>query len=289
MNQDKPGFFARKYNADEESLLTIFKTPKIWGALLGEVIGTMFLTMLLMTTIGMFRVDFVPIFLMAAMLGIYVVIVKLSGAQLNPLITVGMMASRRMSAIRGILYILAQIVGAWIALIVLNAFRLSADLAGELPTLVEATGDNFWTLALMSLLAAVILAFCFARALRYAKKQTLTFAFTVASSAVLVYLLTIVISQNFYGITGNLVFNPASALMYGILPTTAESFSALASATGLALAVYVFVPIIGGVIGFYLSDLTTRLAGHGYNHEDCHHDHHHGDHHERHHDKELSA
>ena len=68
MNHDKLGFFARKYDASEESLLNIFKTPKIWGALLGELLGTMLLTMLLMCTIGMFRVDFVPIFLMAALL-----------------------------------------------------------------------------------------------------------------------------------------------------------------------------------------------------------------------------
>lgn len=269
MNNTKPGFFARKYDAAEESLLTIFKSPKIWGALFGEVLGTMLLTLLLMCTIGVFRVDYVPIFLMAGVLGVYIITVKLSGAQLNPLITVGMMASRRMSAIRGVLYILAQVIGAWIASIVLNAFRLGGGSGGELPTLVEAVGENFWTLALIALLCSIILAFCFARGLRYAKKSTLTFAFTLASSLILVYLLSIVISQNFFGLSGNLIFNPASALMYGILPTTAENFGALAASAGLALAVYVFIPMLGGIIGFYLSDIATRLAGAGYGHEDC--------------------
>ncbi len=268
MNQDKPGFFARKYNPSEESLLNIFKTPKIWGALLGEVLGTMLLTMLLMCTIGMFRVDFVPIFLMCAVIGIYVVIVKLSGAQLNPLVTAGMMATRRMSAIRGVLYILAQVVGAWIASLLLNAFRLGGSYGGELPTLVEATGENFWALAFISLLCAVILAFCFARAIRYAKKNTLVFAFTVASSIVLTYLLSVVISQNFFGLAESIVFNPASALMYGVLPTTAENFGALASSAGLALAVYALVPVIGGIVGFYLSDLAARLAGPAYQFEE---------------------
>lgn len=270
MNQDKPGFFARKYNPSEESLLNIFKTPKIWGALLGEVLGTMLLTMLLMCTIGMFRVDFVPIFLMCAVIGIYVVIVKLSGAQLNPLVTAGMMATRRMSAIRGVLYILSQVVGAWIASLLLNAFRLggSGDVGGTLPELIEATGENFWALTFISLLCAVILAFCFARAIRYAKKNTLVFAFTVASSIVLTYLLSVVISQNFFGLTESIVFNPASALMYGVLPTTAENFGALASSAGLALAVYVLVPVIGGIVGFYLSDLAARLAGPTYQFEE---------------------
>lgn len=288
MEQSKPGFFARKYNAAEESLLTIFKSPKIWGALLGELLGTMLLTMLLMCSIGVFRVDWVPILLMSAVIGIYLATVKLSGAQLNPLITVGMMASRRMSAIRGILYLLAQVIGAWVGFLILNAFSLVNAPNAGLPELIPATNDDFWMLAFITLLCSIILAFIFARALRYAKKNALTFTFTIASSMILVYLLSVVISQNFFGVSSNLIFNPASALMYGILPTTAENFGALASAAGLAIAVYILVPIIGGVIGFYLSDIATRLAGHGYNHDDCHHDHH-GNNHEHHHSKELSA
>ena len=42
------GFFARKY-PEGENILTIFETPRIWGAVIGEVIGTMFLSMLLLT------------------------------------------------------------------------------------------------------------------------------------------------------------------------------------------------------------------------------------------------
>lgn len=267
MEQNKPGFFARKYDVAEESLLTIFKSPKIWGALLGEVIGTMLFTMLLMCTIGVFRVDWVPILLMSGVLVTYLITVKLSGAQLNPLITVGMMASRRMSAIRGVLYILAQFVGAWIGFLILNAFRLGGGLDGAFPELVATTGENFWTLALIALLCSVILAFCFARSLRYAKKSPVTFAFTLASSLIFVYLLSIIITQNFFAISDGIIFNPASALMYGIFPTTAENFGALASGAGLTLAVYVFIPMLGGIIGFYLSDIATRLAGSGYNHE----------------------
>ena len=38
------GFFAKKYEA-KESILTIFKSHKFYGALLGEVIGTMLLAL----------------------------------------------------------------------------------------------------------------------------------------------------------------------------------------------------------------------------------------------------
>ena len=56
--------------------------------------------------------------------------------------------------------------------------------------------------------------------------------------------------------------------MYGVLPTTAENFGVLASSAGLALAVYVLVPVIGGIVGFYLSDLAARLAGPTYQFEE---------------------
>ena len=41
----KKGFFSRKYE-EKESILTVFKTRKFWGALLGELIGTMLLALL---------------------------------------------------------------------------------------------------------------------------------------------------------------------------------------------------------------------------------------------------
>ena len=73
------GFFARKCDKNE-NVLTIFKSPRIWGALLGELVGTMFF-MMLMLTLGV-----QPLYFVLAMVGVYVAIVGLSGANLNPLI-----------------------------------------------------------------------------------------------------------------------------------------------------------------------------------------------------------
>jgi len=64
------------------------------------------------------------------------------------------------------------------------------------------------------------------------------------------------------------MFNPAAALMYQILPTTADGIGELASMAGLALAAYVVIPMIGGVIGFYISDVVTRLSAGGYRCDD---------------------
>lgn len=251
------GFFARKYDTNE-NILTIFKTPKIWGALLGEVIGTMLFVML-MLTLGV-----QPLYIIFGALCIYVVIFGISGANLNPIVTAGMMATRRMSAIRGVLYMLAQLLGAWIGLLIINAFRLGSGTASELPMMTEVTGETFWAVALVELLGAIVIAFCFARALKYGRRSPLTFGLVVTSGITLAVIFGIVIAQSFFSMQSSFIFNPVAALMYQILPTAADNFGELAQLAGLAVAAYVIFPVIGGIVGFYLSDFTTRLAGDGY-------------------------
>ena len=251
------GFFARKYDKDE-NILTIFKTPRIWGALIGEVIGTMLFVMLMLTLGAQ------PLYLLFAATYIYVAVVGLSGANLNPIVTVGMMASRRMSAIRGVLYMLAQLLGGWVALIIINAFRLGSGTSLPLPEMTEISGESFWAVALVELMGAIIIAFCYARATRYTRKNPLTFALTVTSGITLAVILALVIAQSFFGYSDSFIFNPIAALMYQILPTTAENFGELAQMAGLAVAAYIIFPVIGGVIGFYISDVATRLSCGGY-------------------------
>lgn len=260
------GFFARKCDKNE-NVLTIFKSPRIWGALLGELIGTMMLVML-MLSVSILNGMLNPLYIFIAVIGVYAAVVAISGANLNPLVTVGMMATRRMSAIRGVLYILAQVLGAWVALIVLNAFRLGGESTIELPMMDEVTGETFWAVALIELLGAIIIAFCFARALRYARRNPMTFALTIASGLALAVLVGIIVSQGFFGIANGFVFNPAAALMYQILPTTADGIGELLGMAGMALAAYVVFPMIGGVIGFYISDVATKLSAGGYLCED---------------------
>lgn len=261
---DKPmqGFFARKGDANE-NILTIFKTPKIWGALLGEVIGTMFVAMFMLT------LGIQPLYIIFGLTCVYVAIVGISGAHFNPLITAGMMATRRMSAIRGVLYMLAQLLGAWIGALIINAFRLGGGGAVEAITMAEISGDSFWAVAFVELLGAFIIAFCFARAIRYARRQPLTFGLTVASGITLAVIFGLIISQSYFGFSNSFAFNPVISLMYQILPTSAEGFGELAQLAGLALAAYVIIPIVGGIIGFFISDIVSRLSCGGYNTCDC--------------------
>lgn len=255
------GFFARK-GEPNENILTIFKTPKIYGALLGEIIGTMFLSMLLLT------LGVQPLYIVFGAIGITMAIVGLSGAHLNPLITAGMMATRRVSAIRGILYILAQVLGAWFGLLIINAFRLGSGTDAELPQMAKLTGNGFWAAALVELVGAVIIGFFFARAWKY-RKNVINFGMILTSGVTLAIIFGVVVSQSYFQTTNSFVFDPAIALMYQILPSSADSFGQLMGDLSLALLAYAVFPMIGGIVGFFLSDTTARLACEEDSCEDC--------------------
>ena len=66
-------FFARKFDASE-NILTIFKDTKIIGAILGEIIGVMLITMLVLT-LGLFN----PLYLIFGYLIITLLVFRLSG------------------------------------------------------------------------------------------------------------------------------------------------------------------------------------------------------------------
>jgi len=252
-------FFARKYDASE-NILTVFKSSKIVGALIGEVIGTMLLSMMLLT-LGLFN----PLYLIFGVMVITIAVFALSGANLNPLVTVGMMASRRMSPIRGTLYIIAQLLGAWLGLLVVNGFRAAGgELAQALPTVnvpLWGEGQMFWAITMIELLGAIIIGFCFARALIY-RRSVFTFGAVVAGGVFLAVLLAVVLTGNYLAIQDSaFVLNPAVAIMYQALPSEAANFGELLGRIGIALSTYVVFPVIGGAIGFYLSDLAVKFSG----------------------------
>ena len=248
------GFFAPKHDKSE-NILNIFKSPRIWGAIIGEVFGTMLIAMFFLL-VGVYQ----PIYLVFAFTAVTAIVFTLSGAHLNPAITVGMMASRRISAIRGILYILAQVLGAWFAILILNAFKGAGDGTAELSTMAAVGDGQFWVVSMIELFGAAILGFIFCRAQAF-KKSPLTFAAVIGTGVCLVFLFLILVSGTFLGLSNNFIVNPAVALMYQILPTSGENFGAIFGQTMLALLTYVIFPMIGAVVGFAISDVASKLVG----------------------------
>ena len=251
------GFFARKYE-EKESILTIFKNHKFYGSLLGEILGTMILALLLFSVflMGVHNIATYAFALIAILIAVY----AFSGACLNPIITVGMMASRRMSVIRGVMYIIAEIVGAWLGWLIFNAFHLAGgETAYDIPTISAIGEGGFWTVALIELLGAAIIAFFFARALKY-QRSVFTFAAVTAGGICLAMVVGYVISAAFVGLNNNFIYNPAVAMMMKIFPSSGDNFGEILGGICQALSAYAIIPMIGGVIGFYLSDFTAKLA-----------------------------
>lgn len=262
-------FFARKFDASE-NILTIFKSGKIFGALIGELLGTAAITAIVLT------LGLNPIYVVFAYLGITLAVFKLSGANLNPVITAGMLATRRMSAIRGVLYLIAQVLGSWVAYLVVNAFLQAGIATGNIQSTTAlpalATADSitvategasyFWAITMIEFIGAIIFAFIFARALAY-KRSSFTFAATVAAGMFTAILFALTVSMNYLGISQEYtyVLNPATAVVYGLFPSSAEGFDALMQALMPMLVSYVIFPVLGGIVGFYASDIAGKLSG----------------------------
>ena len=253
------GFFAKKYE-EKESILTVFKNHKFYGALLGEVIGSMFITLFLFS-LGLMGVASAANYSFL-ILAVFIAIYSFSGACLNPVITIGMMASRRMSAIRGVLYIVAQVVGAWLGLIIMSGFRGLGENAMDLPAITALEDKTLWKCVFVELMGAVVFGFFFCRAQSYkTAKGAFTYAALVAGGLALAILFAVVVSSNYIGLNNNFVLNPAIAIMEQIFPSVSDSFGDLMGTVAKAALTYIIVPMVGAVIGFYAADAAKRLAG----------------------------
>ena len=250
-------FFAKKYE-EKESVLTIFKKPKFYGSLLGEVIGTMLLALVLFS-ISLMGIASTANYIFA-LIAILIAVYAFSGACLNPLITVGMMASRRMSVIRGVMYIIAEVIGAWLGWLIFNGFHLAGgETAYDLPAMSALAENGFWPVVMVELLGAIIIGFFFARALAY-KRSVFTFAAVVAGGIVLATVIGYVVSAAFLEVNNNFIYNPAVAMMLKIFPESGENFGEILGGICQALSIYALFPMIGGTIGFYLSDFASKLS-----------------------------
>ena len=193
-------------------------------------------------------------------IAVLIAVYAFSGACLNPIVTVGMMASRRMSVIRGIMYIIAEIVGAWLGWLIFNGFHLAGgETAYDVPAMAALAEGGFWVVAMVELVGAIVIAFFFNRALKY-KRSVFTFAATVTGGVILAIIIGYVVSAAFLGLNNNFIFNPAVAMMLQIFPQAGENFGEILGGICQALSLYAIIPMIGGVVGFYISDFASKLA-----------------------------
>lgn len=221
-------------------------------ALLAEFIGTFILTAVFILMKGE------PLYLGFSVIAIVLIIGTLSGAHINPLNTIGAWVTRKMTSLQAVGYVIAQILGAVAALGLLTAFiggapqpeaSGQAAMMGGAPqqaqtlfTIAELTSGKEWFVFFAELTGATVLAFAVATALRE-KRDRVAAAMTVGFGLFTAGLIAGV-TASYVG--AHAVINPAIALSVGAIDWGKINF--------MAISIYMIAPLIGGVIGFALSD-----------------------------------
>lgn len=231
--------------ADSKSFVTAVNDLNLWRALGFELLGTFLLAGTVIIT------QETPLYVMFAVVGIVLLGGAISGAHINPIVTISAWVTRRIGWVRLVGYLLAQVVGALLALVVLNAFishvpaasSTAASLGATTPTLFKAAvlpKGHEWAIFFSELLGAGILTFAAAHGLRQ-KLGKFGQAFTYGAGILIALLFAYTTASYF---AGTAILNPAVAL----------SVQAL-SWNWTVLGVYVLGPVVGGLVGFYLHDL----------------------------------
>ena len=226
------------------------RTPLV-GAAVAELIGTFLLASIVIVPTVQGNALVVAFTLTAIVLAIG----AFSGAHVNPLLTVGAWATRKISGVRALVYVVAQALGALLALGTLTWFAQQAPAASQqLGMLGQGATELFkagaipegkeWVILLAELIGATIFAFAVASALHI--KEKIAAAFTVGFG-LFVALLVSAGAASF--VSGGTIVNPAVAIAL-------QAFSGIKDVW--PVAVYALIPLIGGVIGFALNDVINR-------------------------------
>jgi len=221
--------------------LNIGRRPLI-AALIAEFIGTFIFAAAVVAGQGQ------PILVFFALAGVVLTIGLLSGAYVNPALTIAAWVTRRIGAWRAVGYIVAQVLGAMLAFVVLNAYMSNTAASPE--QLYSAGAELFkaatlpegkqWLVLMSEVLGTAIFGFAVAAATREIKERTAA-AFTVGLG---LYLGLMIAGSAAALISASAILNPAVAVALQVNFGNAWSW-----------AVYALGSILGAVIGFALYDL----------------------------------
>lgn len=224
------------------------RSVALWRALGAELVGTFLFAGVVIAGQGQ------PIFVLFGLAGIVLMLGAISGAHVNPAITIGALVTRRIGWLRAVGYIVAQLIGAALAYIVLMGFIGGADAVSaeaqaygqSAPALYAAIditklAGKEWFVFFAELTGAAILGLAYAHASREAK-DSVARAFTVGLG-VFIGLMIAISAASYVGASA--IVNPAVAIAL-----QAYSWESI-----WPFAAYALAPAIGGVIGFVVYDL----------------------------------
>lgn len=238
-----------------------FSRSPLLAASVAEFVGTFMFAAIILASSGS------SIVILFGLIAIVLMIAAVSGAHVNPAVTVGAWVTRRISAVRAVSYLVAQVLGALLALVVLNAFvsaapeaqqtqmSLFSGQAGqvELFSLADIVKDKEWLFLAAEMIGAAVFTFGVAAASRL--KGNAAVALAVAGSLFVGLTITGYMTGVLSGAqAGPAVLNPAVAVaLQGFAATTWQNL--------WPVSVYAIAPLIGGVIGFALRDLVSEESG----------------------------
>jgi len=215
------------------------------AALVAEFVGTFILAAAFVAGQGQ------PIIALFALTGIVLALGAASGAYVNPATTLAAWVTKRMTGMRAVAYLVAQILGAMLALVVLNAFVSAAPTpdatspfamgaANELFAAATLPEGKEWYIFFAEALGALIFGAAMASATRQARDRTAS-AFTAGFGF---FLALLVAGSAAAYLSGTAIVNPALAV----------TMQAIDISNLWSLSVYVLGPILGAVLGFLLFD-----------------------------------
>lgn len=226
--------------------LNINRRPLI-AALIAEFVGTFIFAATVVASQGQ------PILVMFALVGVVLGVGILSGAYVNPALTIAAWVTRRIGALRALGFIIAQVLGAMLALVVLNAYMSGATPAGD--QLYAGASELFkanavpagkeWLVLLAEVLGTAVFGFAVAAATREIKERTAA-AFTVGLG---LYLGLMIAGSAAAYIGASAILNPAVAVALQV------NFGNI-----WTIAIYALGTTLGAVIGFALYDLLRNTA-----------------------------
>lgn len=238
---------------EEKVIAESFTSPAFLAALVAEFIGTFILAAGFVAGQGQ------PIIVLFLLTAIVLTIGNISGAHVNPLITVGAWATKRISTIKAIGYIVAQVLGAMLAFVVLNAFISQApEVSAEAQAYGQTQASLFTAYALpegkelvvlfAELIGSLIFAFTVASVTSDKKKQDISVATGIGGG---LFAALLIGGSAAAIVSASSILNPAVAI-------SLQAFTVTGTNTVWAIAIYVGAALIGGIAGFALSSLVEK-------------------------------
>lgn len=235
-----------------------FSRSPLLAASVAEFVGTFLLAAIVLASSGS------SVAVLFGLVAIVLMVGTISGSYVNPALTVGAWITRRISGVRAVSYLVAQALGALLALVVLNAFVTAApaqdpqlSIFGQTSTattevfkLSDVVKDKEWLFVAAEMLGTAVFALGVASISR--ERSRITAAFAVGTSLFVGLTLTGYLTGVLSGAqAGAAVLNPAVAVaLQGFAATTWQNL--------WPLTVYAVAPLIGGVLGFALRDLLSN-------------------------------